>query len=69
MTIGQRAAQAIKERAEEKGIDIKQECEELKTSEYTVRDWRYGKTPCGYLLAEMCKHGYDVIYILTGEKK
>lgn len=70
MAIGQRAAQAVKERAEEKGITIKQECEELKTSQYTVRDWANGsKIPGGYLLAEMCRQGYDVIWILSGERK
>ena len=68
MTIGQRAAQAVKERAEEKGVDIKCEAEGLKTSQFTVRDWKYGKIPGGYILAEMCRQGYDVIYILTGIK-
>lgn len=70
MTIGGRAANEIKKRAIEKGIDIKQECEGLKTSQYTRRDWANGKKiPGGYLLAEMCRQGYDVIYILTGERK
>lgn len=70
MTIGQRAAQAVKERAEEKGITIKQECDVIKTSQFTVRDWeKVGKIPGGYLLAEMYRHGYDVIYILSGERK
>lgn len=70
MTIGQRAAQAVKERAKEKGITIKQECDVIKTSHFTVRDWAAtSKTPGGYILGEMCRQGYDVIYILSGERK
>ena len=69
MTIGQRAAQAVKERAEEKGITIKQECEAIKTSQFTVRDWATRKTPGGYILGEMYRQGYDVIWILSGERK
>ena len=69
MTIGQRTAQVIKERAKEKGITIKQECEEIKTSQFTVRDWAKGsKIPGGYILAEMCRQGYDITYILIGER-
>lgn len=69
MTIGQRAAQAVKERAKEKGITIEQECEAIKTSKSTVYDWATCMTPGGYILSEMYRQGYDVIWILSGERK
>lgn len=69
MTIGIRAANAIKAQAAKEGITAKEECVRLKTSEHTMQSWVHGKIPGGFILAEMCRNGYDVIHILIGERK
>lgn len=70
MTIGQRAYLAVREMAEKEGIHAVNECKNLEISESCIYDWKRGeKTPNAYTLQRMCLMGYDVIYILTGERK
>jgi predicted NBD/HSP70 family sugar kinase len=70
MTIGQRAAEAIKERASKNGTTIKQECEKNHIGDSQVRGWRRGKAdPCAYVLAMMLRNGYDINHILKGESE
>ena len=70
MTIGQRAAKAIKERAWKNGTNFKDECAWVDCSDRQFRAWSSGETnPCARVLAEMYKLGYDIPYILTGETK
>lgn len=68
MTIGQRIAQAIADRAKENGTTIRSECEKLQISEGTRHFWKRGTTnPSACVVAEMYCNGYDIHYILTGE--
>ena len=68
MTIGQRAAEAIREKAKFKGLDFRTECSNIGVPAQTVSCWKVGHCdPGSFYLAEMYKLGYDVIYILTGE--
>ena len=68
-TIGERAAHLIRVKATMKGITIDEECENIGASRKVYRDWRKcGRNPTGYFLQQMALAGYDVIYILTGEK-
>ena len=70
MTIGQRAAKAIKERAWANDTNFKDECSFVDCSDAQFRAWARGKAnPCARVLAEMYKQGYDIPYILTGERK
>lgn len=70
MTIGQRAVQLIRERVNKNGTTFKHECELITTTDTNVLVWSKGYVnPRAVILAEMCKQGYDVIYILTGERK
>ena len=65
-----RAFEAVHARADEKGISFNAACNELGVSRMTVNGWkRNGNCPLTLTLAEMCKQGYDIPYILTGEKK
>ena len=70
MTIGQRAAMAIKERAWANDTIFDNECKKLGCSDAQRRAWARGKAnPCARVIAEMFKQGYDIPYILTGERK
>jgi len=70
MTIGQRAVECIKKRADENGTSFKHQADLLDTSWNTIKNWTVGKvSPGSYFLAEMYKQGYDIMYILTGERK
>lgn len=67
--IGERAAQAIRERAKLNGTKITSECENLDVTRKTLSVWTRSITdPNAYFLQQMALAGYDVIYILTGEK-
>lgn len=69
MTIGQRAAKAIKERAWANDTNFIDECSLVDCSDAQFRAWGRGKAnPCARVLAEMYKQGYDIPYILTGVK-
>ena len=69
-TIGQRMAQALENRAKENGITSKQECEKLNIPYDTFRDWhKRSVCPSTYYLRKLALAGYDVYWILTGERK
>lgn len=67
MTIGQRAVKAIYDTAEREGITAKAECELIGINPNLLRDWRTRFNPSAYLLADMAKVGYDVMWILLGD--
>jgi transcriptional regulator with XRE-family HTH domain len=69
-TIGVRAAQAIRERAKQNGKHVIETAEEVGVSKRVLWGWQTGNTdPRAYLLSEMAYAGYDIHWILTGEKK
>lgn len=70
MTIGERAVQVIRERVKEKGTTFKHECELILTRDTNVLGWcKRNINPRADILAEMCRQGYDMTYILIGERK
>lgn len=70
MTIGQRAAEEIKKRVSENGHSFLRERALLDLEESTYNGWEKGKyNPAAYYLQQMALNGYDVHYILTGERK
>lgn len=69
MTIGQRAAQLIKERAKKNNRRVEWELLELEIHEHSFRDWVAEKTnPSAYFLQNMARNGYDIMYILVGDE-
>jgi hypothetical protein len=67
--IGKRAAEAIRKMAEENGTNVNFELQCL-YMQYTQL-YHYERNvadPGASVLARMAKNGYDVLYILTGEK-
>ena len=69
-TIGNRAYQAIKERAEQNGRHILDQAEEVFVSKRVLWAWQHGQyDPRAYFLQELAKAGYDVIWILTGKRE
>jgi transcriptional regulator with XRE-family HTH domain len=69
MTIGQRAAKLVKERAWKRGTTFGVECDLLGVWDSQLRNWANGKgNPSARVLAEMHEQGYDVIWILTGKE-
>ena len=69
MSIGQRIYEAIRARAKEKGIKICEEIKLLGVSKDTARNWRIAKhDPGAWIIAEMCRQGYDIAWILTGDE-
>lgn len=70
MTIGQRAAMAIKERAWANGTSFEEVCNDIGIDGANMRSWAKAKAnPGANALAKMYAQNYDIIYILTGEKK
>lgn len=68
MTIGERAAQEIRNRVGTAGT-LKAELERLECHYDNFRQWgKCNLNPSAYALRSMALHGYDVYYILTGEK-
>ena len=68
--IGERAAQAIRDRAKKNRTSFEAECKKLNFFKHCVETWeKKGYAPSAYYLQKMYFAGYDVIYILTGEKK
>ena len=68
-TIGERAAQAIRERAKQNGKHVIETAEEVFVSKRVLWAWQTGYCdPRAYLLQEMAFAGYDIYWILTGEK-
>ena len=69
MTIGERAAKLVKERAWANGTTFVQECEVLGVWYSNLRSWSTGLSdPRADTLASMYNAGYDVIWILTGKE-
>lgn len=67
--IGERAAQAIRERAKLNGTTLSCEYGKLNVPRKTFCYWQNGiYDPNAYFLQQMALAGYEVIYILTGEK-
>lgn len=70
MTIGERAAQAIREKAKEKGIPIYKELENIGTQRNAFHVWeKCNIDPSGYFLQQMALNGYDIYWILTGKEQ
>lgn len=68
MTIGQRAALAIKRRV--RFGKVKPELDRLTIPTGSYERWKLGKgDPQSYWLQQMALAGYDVHWILTGETK
>jgi hypothetical protein len=68
MTIGQRAALAIKRRV--RFGNVKPELDRLTIPHSSYERWKLGKgDPQGYWLQQMALAGYDVHWILTGEAR
>ena len=67
-TIGNRAYKEIKKRARENRIAPYKEAAKLGMDSRSMTDWKQNKNPSAYYLQQMCLAGYDVIYILTGER-
>lgn len=66
-TIGERAVQAIFDRAKEKGTKVSTAYKEIGVSRETFYGWCWkGHTPSTYYLQQMALFGYDVHWILTG---
>lgn len=69
-SIGERAAKAIRDRAKENNTTFGAELKKLNIFQYAVTEWeKKGYAPSAHYLQKMCLAGYDVIYILTGERK
>ena len=70
MSIGRRAVDCIYKRAWETETTVQYQCDLLDMERTNLIAWRRGKAnPGARVLAEMHRQGYDVIYILSGEKK
>lgn len=69
MTIGQRAVESIKDRAKQNGRSENLERISLDITESTFKGWRKGHCdPSAYYLQQLALNGYDVMYILTGQR-
>ena len=69
MTIGQRAARMIRETAQIEGIKVSEELKMLGATRKTFGDWESrGLDPSAYWLQQLALAGYDVFWILTGER-
>lgn len=67
--IGQRAAQAIRERAKQNGTKLEEESLKVYVSRKVMNDWeRRSVNPSAYFLQQMALSGYDVFWILTGQE-
>lgn len=68
-TIGNRAYKEIKKRAEENGTSPSREAEKFgMLNNKLLSMWKKNGNPGAYYLQQMYYAGYDVIYILTGER-
>ena len=68
-TIGNRAYKEIEKRAEENGTSPSFEAVKLGMHNSLLFRWKKNGNPAGYYLQQMYYAGYDVIYILTGERE
>lgn len=67
--IGRRAVEAIENRAKRNGVKTSKERRKLGLSVQVFSRWKTQYMPSAYFLRQMALEGYDVHYILTGEKK
>ena len=68
--IGMRAAKAIREMAKENETSLSFELDCLDACRTQLRQYeRCVADPGATILANMARNGYDVLYILTGERK
>ena len=69
-SIGERAAQAIRERASQNGTRLEEELKKLGILKKSFEVWECGRfSPSAYFLQQMALAGYDVLYILTGAQE
>lgn len=68
MTIGQRAAQLIKERAKKNNRRVEWELLLLEINEASFRDWQKGRYEPSAFLQKLALDKYDVMYILVGDQ-
>lgn len=70
MTIGQRAAQAIRLRAGKMGIKPAKFMESIGANRKTLGDWeKRNRNPQAYWLQQLAFLGFDTHWILTGERR
>lgn len=69
MTIGQRCYLALNDRAERRGVSCAKECRKCNIEPHYLQYWRKGGNPSAKALKELALAGYDIYYILTGERK
>ena len=71
MTIGKRAVrEIIRHAGSPKPKDIRMELGKLDIPYASYKDWKLeAANPGGYYLAKMALAGYDIYWILTGEKQ
>lgn len=68
-SIGERAARAIRDRAKQNRIPLEVEAEKVFVSRKVICDWEvHNRNPQAYFLQQMALAGYDIYWILTGEK-
>lgn len=67
-TIGNRAYKEIEKRARKNGIKPSSEAAKLGIHSGILSIWKRNGNPSAYFLQQMALAGYDVIYILTGER-
>lgn len=68
-TIGQRAAEELLRIVREEDITMTAAYEEISIPSACFCRWQHGQTaPRAQTLANMHRAGYDVLYILTGER-
>lgn len=67
--IGKRAAQYVKQNAARKGIAYTREFESMELTGYRLHDWENKHNPSALNLATLAMHGYDILWILTGEER
>lgn len=67
MSIGERAAQAVFERAIAEGTSVAEQYEKLKLARAVQHHWETERNdPSAYALRQLALAGYDVVWILTG---
>ena len=67
--IGRRAAEELLRIASEEDITLTEAYAEIETASSCFWRWQHGQSaPSAPTLARMARFGYDVLYILTGER-
>ena len=66
--IGKRAYQEVCNRAYENGVAPYKEAQKIGIDSHSFYRWNKNTNPSAFYLARMLKYGYDVFYILSGER-